>query len=276
MSHVTIRVEELSKRYRRNLPTGEDRLGEVVTAAARKLLALPGRVRDQLRRPAGAAGSGTPADRPGEFWALRDVSFEVRGGEVFGIVGRNGAGKSTLLKVLSRITEPTAGRFGLAGRVGSLLEVGTGFHPELSGRENVFLNGVLLGMSRAEVRRKFDSIVGFAEIDDFLDTPVKRYSSGMQARLGFAVAAHLEPEVLIVDEVLAVGDANFQQKCAKKIREISARDGCTVLLVNHNLHAIRTMCARAVWLDRGRLRAAGAADAVAAAYEADCGLTAAP
>lgn len=272
MSDVTIRAEHLSKRYRRGLPTGEDRLSEVMAGFSRHLLSFSRRLR---HRPVVQPGTGAPppAERAGEFWALREVSFEVKRGEVFGVIGRNGAGKSTLLKVLSRITEPTAGRFGLAGRVGSLLEVGTGFHPELTGRENVFLNGTLLGMSRTEVRRKFDAIAEFAEIDDFLDTQVKRYSSGMQTRLGFAVAAHLEPEILIIDEVLAVGDANFQQKCVRKVQEISSRDGCTVLFVNHNLAAVRRLCHRALWLDKGTVRATGEANQVAARYLEDSGMT---
>ena len=183
-----------------------------------------------------------------DFWALRDVSFQVQRGEVVGIIGRNGAGKSTLLKILSRITEPTQGRVELRGRVASLLEVGTGFHPELSGRENIFLNGAILGMSRAEIRRKFDEIVAFAEVEKFLDTPVKHYSSGMYVRLAFAVAAHLEPEILIVDEVLAVGDAQFQEKCLGKMREVSRQDGRTVLLVSHNMSVILSLCQRALLL----------------------------
>ena len=185
-----------------------------------------------------------------DFWALRDVSFDIQPGEVVGVIGRNGAGKSTLLKILSRITEPSEGRLTLSGRVASLLEVGTGFHPELTGRENIFLNGAILGMSRAEIVRKFDEIVAFAEIERFLDTPVKRYSSGMYVRLAFAVAAHLEPEILIVDEVLAVGDAEFQKKCLGKMHEVS-RGGRTVLFVSHNMGAIQTLCSRAIWLEKG-------------------------
>jgi lipopolysaccharide transport system ATP-binding protein len=186
-----------------------------------------------------------------EFWALRDVNFEVRQGEVLGIIGRNGAGKSTLLKLLSRITEPTTGRITLRGRVASLLEVGTGFHPELTGRENIYLNGAILGMSRAEIRKKFDAIVSFAEVERFLDTPVKRYSSGMYVRLAFAVAAHLEPEILIVDEVLAVGDAEFQKKCLGKMDEVSRRDGRTVLLVSHNMSSIASLASRVLLLVGG-------------------------
>ena len=186
-----------------------------------------------------------------EFWALKGVNFEIREGEVVGIIGRNGAGKSTLLKILSRITEPTAGRVTLRGRVASLLEVGTGFHPELSGRENIYLNGAILGMNRVEIRKKFDEIVAFADIERFLDTPVKRYSSGMYVRLAFAVAAHLEPEILIVDEVLAVGDAEFQKKCLGKMEEVSRRQGRTVLFVSHNLAAVGDLAHRTIYLSNG-------------------------
>lgn len=202
---------------------------------------------------------GKQYSRPGnglagteQFWALRDVGFSVECGEVVGIIGDNGAGKSTLLKILSRITEPTEGRIEIRGRVGSLLEVGTGFHPELSGRENVFLNGAVLGMGKSEVRRKFDEIVAFAEVERFIDTPVKHYSSGMYMRLAFAVAAHLEPEILIVDEVLAVGDAAFQKRCLGKMGEVS-RHGRTVLFVSHNMTAVRTLCTRVVYLSSGRV-----------------------
>ncbi|MEI9962755.1 MAG: ABC transporter ATP-binding protein [Limisphaerales bacterium] len=188
-----------------------------------------------------------------DFWALKDVSFEVKQGEVVGIIGRNGAGKSTLLKILSRITEPTEGRVTIKGRVASLLEVGTGFHPELTGRENVFLNGAILGMSRAEIRKKFDEIVAFAEVEKFLDTPVKRYSSGMYVRLAFAVAAHLEPEILIVDEVLAVGDAQFQKKCLGKMQSVSNKEGRTVLFVSHNMQAVTSLCTAAILLQNGKL-----------------------
>src|SRR6201985_1240165 len=191
-----------------------------------------------------------------KFWALSDVSFNVGQGEVVGIIGRNGAGKSTLLKVLSRITEPSTGHIILYGRVGSLLEVGTGFHPELTGRENVFLNGAILGMRRAEIRARFDEIVEFADIERFLDTPVKRYSSGMSVRLAFAVAAHLEPEILIVDEVLAVGDAAFQRKCLGKMQDV-AQHGRTVIFVSHNMPAVQSLCTRAIWLHQGRIVARG-------------------
>jgi lipopolysaccharide transport system ATP-binding protein len=200
-----------------------------------------------------------------EFWALKDVSLEVKQGEVVGIIGRNGAGKSTLLKILSRITEPTIGRILLRGRVASLLEVGTGFHPELTGRENIFLNGAILGMTRSEVRRKFDEIVAFAEIEKFLDTPVKRYSSGMYVRLAFAVAAHLEPEILILDEVLAVGDTRFQEKCIGQMKNI-ATGGRTVLVVSHNLAAVSQMADRAVLLESGQIAASGSVGDVVSIY----------
>jgi len=199
------------------------------------------------------------------LWALRDVSFEVAPGEVVGIIGRNGAGKSTLLKILSRVTEPTAGLIELYGRVGSLLEVGTGFHPELTGRENVYLNASILGMARREVETKFDEIISFAEIEKFMETPVKRYSSGMYLRLAFAVAAHLEPEILIVDEVLAVGDAAFQRKCLGKMDQV-AKEGRTVLFVSHNMAAVQSLCQRAIWLDQGRVQEDGETGAVVGSY----------
>jgi len=198
-------------------------------------------------------------------WALKDVSFEIQPGEVLGIIGRNGAGKSTLLKILSRITEPTTGRAEIYGRIGSLLEVGTGFHPELTGRENIFLNGAVLGMKRREIARKFDEIVAFAEIDRFLDTPVKHYSSGMYMRLAFAVAAHLEPEILLVDEVLAVGDAEFQAKCLGKMGAV-ASEGRTVLFVSHNLAAVQSLCQRVIWLERGEVAEEGEAGRVVKDY----------
>jgi lipopolysaccharide transport system ATP-binding protein len=188
-----------------------------------------------------------------EFWALKDINFEINQGDRVGIIGRNGAGKSTLLKVLSRITEPTTGRITLNGRVASLLEVGTGFHPELTGRENIYLNGAILGMSRAEIKRKFDEIVDFAEVERFLDTPVKRYSSGMYVRLAFAVAAHLEPEILVVDEVLAVGDAEFQKKCLGKMEDVSNNEGRTVLFVSHNMSAIKQLCTLGILLQNGTI-----------------------
>jgi lipopolysaccharide transport system ATP-binding protein len=199
------------------------------------------------------------------FWALKDINFEIKQGEVVGIIGRNGAGKSTLLKILSRITRPTTGAVDIYGRIGSLLEVGTGFHPDLSGRENVYLNGVILGMKRSEIAKKFDEIVDFAEVEQFLDMPVKHYSSGMYLRLAFAVAAHLDPEILILDEVLAVGDAAFQQKCLSKMKDIS-RDGRTVLFVSHNMSSIQQMCNRVLLIQSGRLREQGIASTVTAHY----------
>ncbi|HWA86987.1 MAG TPA: ABC transporter ATP-binding protein [Opitutus sp.] len=244
MSHPTISVRNVSKKYR---------LGDIGMTTLRDELQ---RRWARLRRNDLALGVKKRrthlADR-GDFWALRDVSFDVQQGDVVGLIGRNGAGKSTLLKILSRITEPTQGEVRIRGRVASLLEVGTGFHPELSGRENIFLNGAILGMSKAEIRRKFDEIVDFSEIGKFIDTPVKRYSSGMYVRLAFAVAAHLEPEILIVDEVLAVGDVAFQRKCLGKVKEISHGQHRTVLFVSHNMNAIENICTRAVMLRQGQL-----------------------
>lgn len=217
-----------------------------------------------MRNPVKALAGGRPAAE--DFWALKDVSFDVKQGESVGIVGRNGAGKSTLLKILSRITEPTTGRLVLRGRVASLLEVGTGFHPELTGRENIFLNGALLGMHRSEIRSKFDEIVAFAEVDKFLDTPVKRYSSGMYVRLAFAIAAHVQPDVLIVDEVLAVGDAVFQQKCLGRMSELSSRQHTTVLFVSHQMEALLRLCQRGILLHQGRVVAEGTMEAVSREY----------
>ncbi|MBS4033325.1 MAG: ABC transporter ATP-binding protein [Ignavibacterium sp.] len=205
-------------------------------------------------------------DSKEDFWALKDVSFEIKQGERVGIIGRNGAGKTTLLKLLSRITEPTTGKITLKGRVASLLEVGTGFHPELTGRENIFLNGAILGMSKVEIKRKFDEIVDFAEIEKFLDTPVKRYSSGMYVRLAFAVAAHLEPEILIVDEVLAVGDAQFQKKCLGKMEDVSNKEGRSVLFVSHNMGAIRSICNRIIFIDKGEVKLDGESSSVISTY----------
>ena len=201
-----------------------------------------------------------------EFWALRDINFEIAQGDRVGVIGRNGAGKSTLLKLLSRITEPTTGRISLGGKVASLLEVGTGFHPELSGRENIFLNGAILGMRRAEIRKKFDEIVEFAEVEKFLDTPVKRYSSGMYVRLAFAVAAHLEPEILIIDEVLAVGDAQFQKKCLGKMEDVSKKEGRTILFVSHSMSTVTSLCNRAILLESGMVRKDGDTASTILAY----------
>jgi len=241
-----ISLENLSKRYVIGHQTRHDTLRDALTHGVRR-----------FGRLFGSGDRGLAAGRE-EFWALRDVSFEVRRGEVLGIIGRNGAGKSTLLKILSRITEPTGGRAAIRGRVASLLEVGTGFHPELTGRENIFLNGAILGMGRLEIRRKFDEIVAFAEVERFLDTPVKHYSSGMYVRLAFAVAAHLEPEILIVDEVLAVGDLAFQKKCLDRMQAISARELRTVIMVSHNLNSVLQLCTRVAYLAGGRLTGLGA------------------
>jgi lipopolysaccharide transport system ATP-binding protein len=248
-----IRVENLSKCYRVNHEEGR-----VPYRTLREdLLRLAAKPWRWLRRQTGRQTE--------DFWALKEVSFDVRPGEVIGIIGRNGAGKSTLLKILSRITHPTRGKVRLRGRVGSLLEVGTGFHPELTGRENIVLNGVILGMGRREIARKFDEIVAFAEIEKFLDTPVKRYSSGMYVRLAFAVAAHLEPEILIVDEVLAVGDAAFQKKCLGKMRDV-VEGGRTILFVSHNMVAVGQLCDRCLWLDEGVLNRQGPVAEVVDAY----------
>ena len=258
---VVIRAEGLGKRYELGHAAERERyvaLRDVLMRGAHGVLR---RTADMLRGRA-----VIPGDTVEEFWALRDVSFEVKRGEVLGIIGRNGAGKSTLLKILSRITEPSEGRVTIKGRVASLLEVGTGFHPELTGRENIFLNGAILGMTRAEIRRKFDEIVAFAEIERFLDTPVKRYSSGMYVRLAFAVAAHLEPEILVVDEVLAVGDAEFQNKCLGKMDEVAREDGRTVLFVSHNMGTLTSVCASAILLEGGRIREIGAAGKIVESY----------
>jgi lipopolysaccharide transport system ATP-binding protein len=255
MSEAIISVENLSKCYKigRHATQG-DGLRHVLEQA--------------VRAPLGWFRPGARAERAKteDFWAVKDLSVEINRGEMVGIIGRNGAGKSTFLKLLSRITEPTSGTIKLRGRVASLLEVGTGFHPELTGRENIFLNGAILGMSRVEIRKKFDEIVAFAEIDKFLDTPVKRYSSGMYVRLAFAVAAHLEPEILIVDEVLAVGDAEFQKKCLGKMEDVSSKDGRTVILVSHQMPAIQNLCTRCILMDKGRLVMQGGTEEIVNSY----------
>jgi len=269
MSDVVISVEGLGKKYRIR-HQGAPKYVALRDVVANKFTTPIRWVRDKRRSGNGSQSPGflpqspTPASRE-DFWALRDVSFEVKQGEVVGIIGRNGAGKSTLLKILSRITEPTVGRVQLEGRVSSLLEVGTGFHPELTGRENVFLNGAILGMTRAEIKRKFDEIVAFAEVERFLDTPVKWYSSGMYVRLAFAVAAHLEPEILIVDEVLAVGDAAFQKKCLGKMSDV-AKQGRTVLLVSHNMGVVGTLTQRCIYLCNGRIAESGSSREIVQAY----------
>jgi lipopolysaccharide transport system ATP-binding protein len=255
MNESIISVENLSKRY---LIGRHIQKGDGLRHALEGMLRAPFAMlkREERRKRA----------KTEEFWALRDLNLEVKQGEMLGIIGRNGAGKSTLLKLLSRITEPTTGRIRLRGRVASLLEVGTGFHPELTGRENIFLNGSILGMTRLEIKRRFDEVVAFAEIDKFLDTPVKRYSSGMYVRLAFAVAAHLEPEILIVDEVLAVGDAEFQKKCLGKMEDVSTKQGRTVLLVSHQMPVIQNLCTRCVLMDSGRIVNEGKTDMIVADY----------
>jgi lipopolysaccharide transport system ATP-binding protein len=252
MSAPAIRIEGLWKEY----TIGGRQAGTSFREALVDALSSP------LRRLRAAGSNGAEANR---FWALQDVNLEIAPGDVVGIIGRNGAGKSTLLKILSRITEPSTGRVEIKGRVASLLEVGTGFHPELSGRENIFLNGAILGMSHTEIKRKFDEIVAFADVEKFLDTPVKRYSSGMYVRLAFAVAAHLEPEILVVDEVLAVGDAEFQKKCLGKMGEVAVH-GRTVLFVSHNMAAVRTLCKSAISLKQGEIAHSGSTAYVLSAY----------
>jgi lipopolysaccharide transport system ATP-binding protein len=248
--HIAIRIENLGKRYK----IGAQRRGyRTLRDTLTRALSFP------FRR------NSRPAEATSDFWALEDVSLEIKPGEVVGIIGRNGAGKTTLLKILSRITEPTTGRVEVYGRVASLLEVGTGFHPELTGRENIYLNGAILGMRKAEIDRKFDEMVAFAEVERFIDTPVKHYSSGMYVRLAFGVAAHLEPEILLVDEVLAVGDAAFQEKCLGKMNDV-AKGGRTVLFVSHNLQAIRQLCDQVYLLDAGHLLTKGPPDRVIATY----------
>jgi lipopolysaccharide transport system ATP-binding protein len=268
MSDIAIRVENLSKQYRigrkqEKYPTLRDNLADAFMSPFRRAGKL-------LRGQATGA-----AELDETIWALKEVSFEIECGEVVGIIGRNGAGKSTLLKVLSRITEPTEGYADVYGRVGALLEVGTGFHQELTGRENIYLNGAILGMKRAEIERKFDEIVAFAEVERFIDTPVKHYSSGMRLRLGFAVAAHLEPEILLIDEVLAVGDVRFQKKCLNKMQDVG-QQGRTVLFVSHSMPAITRLCERTILLDEGRVLEDGPSHQVVSAYlNAGLGTTAA-
>ncbi len=259
MTQTVIKVENLSKKYAithqaQNLNNYKTLRGAITEAA--------NSVANKLKPNSQKEFRSTTED----FWALKDVSFEIKQGDRIGIIGRNGAGKSTLLKILSRITEPTNGSIRIKGRVASLLEVGTGFHPELTGRENIFLNGAILGMAKAEIQRKFDEIVAFAEVEKFLDTPVKRYSSGMYVRLAFAVAAHLEPEILIVDEVLAVGDAQFQKKCLGKMQDVSKNEGRTVIFVSHNMDAIQRLCSQCVMLERGRVTAQGDTESILVSY----------
>jgi lipopolysaccharide transport system ATP-binding protein len=256
MTDTVIRAENLGKRYR---------LGE-----REPYLALRDVLARAVSAPVRLLGSRAPAlsdGNRGHIWALKDVSFEVRQGEMLGIIGRNGAGKTTLLKILARVTRPTEGHARLKGRVGSLLEVGAGFHPELTGRENVFLSGAILGMSKSEIERKFDEIVAFAEVEKFIDTPLKHYSSGMLMRLAFAVAAHLEPEILLVDEVLSLGDIQFQKKCLGKMGDV-AKSGRTLLFVSHQMNQVRRLCERAIWIDGGGIRQQGPTGPVLGAYEA--------
>jgi len=257
MTHLAIRVDNLGKQYQLGLrEQGYRTFREAIVDAA----AAP------LRRFRHLSGSSREVER---IWALKDVSFEVEPGEVVGIIGRNGAGKTTLLKILTRITEPTTGRAEIRGHVGSLLEVGTGMHPELTGRENIFLNGAIFGMPRASIKRRFDEIVDFSGVEKFLDTPVKRFSSGMRVRLAFAVAAHLEPEILLIDEVLAVGDAEFQKKCLGKMGDV-ASGGRTVLFVSHNMGAIRSLCKGCHWIEKGRIALSGGTEEVVASYMDYC------
>jgi lipopolysaccharide transport system ATP-binding protein len=248
---IVIRAENVSKRYRISHLAGQGTLRDTMHHAAR-LAWRRLRWNTRLTRE--------------DFWALRDVNFEIKRGDVVGVIGRNGAGKSTLLKLLSRITEPTSGRISIQGRMASLLEVGTGFHPDLSGRDNIYLNGALLGMKRAEIRAKFDEIVTFAEVERFLDTPVKRYSSGMYVRLAFSVAAHLEPEILIIDEVLAVGDAAFQKKCLGKINQVSRDAGRTVIFVSHSMGVVANLCRQAIFMERGQVVRTGPVGEIVGAY----------
>lgn len=254
MSEVIIKVENISKSYflRHQQAEKYTALRDVITHKVKSLFS--------------SANDNEKFQSREEFWALKDISFDVKQGDRIGIIGRNGAGKSTLLKILSRIVEPTKGRISMNGRVASLLEVGTGFHPELTGRENIFLNGSILGMGKKEIRKKFDEIVDFAGVERFLDTPVKRYSSGMYVRLAFAVAAHLEPEILIVDEVLAVGDAEFQNKCLGKMDEVSKTEGRTVLFVSHNMGAINALCNSAILLDKGMIKSIGKTENITGMY----------
>jgi ABC-type polysaccharide/polyol phosphate transport system ATPase subunit len=256
MSHIAIHLESLGKRYRiggrARYRTMRDCLANALRSPAR-----------WFRADAASASKGGPR----YIWALRNVSFDLQEGEVLGLIGRNGAGKTTLLKILSRVTQPTEGSAEIRGRVGSLLEVGTGFHPELTGRENTFLNGAILGMGKKEIERKFDDIVAFAEVADFIDTPLKHYSTGMQMRLAFAVAAHFEPQILLVDEVLAVGDLSFQKKCLAKMGEV-AHAGRTIVFVTHQMNQIRRLCEKAIWMDGGTIRQAGPTAEIVGAYEA--------
>ncbi|NCU05939.1 MAG: ABC transporter ATP-binding protein [Chitinophagaceae bacterium] len=260
MSNTVIKVENLSKQYR----LGQVSTGTISHDLNRWWHSVRGKEDPYLK--IGEANDRTQKGSSEYVWALRDINFSVKHGEVLGIVGKNGAGKSTLLKILSRTTSPTTGIVKIKGRVASLLEVGTGFHPELSGRENIFLNGAILGMTKKEIKQKFDEIVDFAGVERYIDTPVKRYSSGMYVRLAFAVAAHLEPEILIVDEVLAVGDAEFQKKCLGKMKDVSEKDGRTVLFVSHNMEAIQNLCTHAILINQGKVTIDGTVSQVVKGY----------
>nr|UXE45145.1 vitamin B12 import ATP-binding protein BtuD [uncultured bacterium] len=257
--HTVIRAERLGKKYLIGHQVQRERYTALRDVIARRVTSIRGSAANLFRKRA------MRATQEEEFWALKDVDFDIGQGDVVGIIGPNGAGKSTLLKILSRVTEPSEGRVTIAGRVGSLLEVGTGFHPELTGRENIYLNGAILGMSRAEINRKFDEIVDFAGVAKFLDTPVKRFSSGMYVRLAFAVAAHLEPDILVVDEVLAVGDAEFQKKCLGKMSDV-AKCGRTVLFVSHSMGAVASLCETALLLQNGQVKAVGRTDKIIEEY----------
>ena len=263
MSDLAVKIENICKKYILNheKPQKYTALRDILTNKVKF-------IGNKIVSPFSTRVLSPAYNSKEEFWALNDISFEIKKGERIGIIGRNGAGKSTLLKVLSRITEPTSGRISTKGRVASLLEVGTGFHPELTGRENIFLNGAILGMRKAEIKSKFDEIVAFAEVEKFLDTPVKFYSSGMYVRLAFAVASHLEPEILVVDEVLAVGDFAFQKKCLGKMNDV-AKGGRTVLFVSHNMAAIRSLCESAIWIDSGKIIKEGSANEVIKSYVKD-------
>ena len=257
---VVIKVEDLSKQYRLGLVS----TGSIAHDVNRMLYRIRGKEDPYLK--IGEENERTSKGSSEYVWALRDINFEVRQGEILGIIGRNGAGKSTLLKILSRTTTPTTGSVKIKGRVASLLEVGTGFHPELSGRDNIFLNGAILGMTKKEIARKFDEIVDFAGVERYIDTPVKRYSSGMYVRLAFGVAAHLEPEILIVDEVLAVGDAEFQKKCLGKMKDVSGKDGRTVLFVSHNMTAMNSLCDSVIYMRNGKISQIGETTEIINAY----------
>lgn len=260
MSNTVIQVDTLWKEYRLGVISHHTLAKDLQSRWARM------RGKEDPNLPLTVNSGSNEAHGDERFWALQDVSFEVKQGEILGIIGRNGAGKSTLLKILSQVTTPTKGEVRYKGRIASLLEVGTGFHPELTGRENIFLNGAILGMNKAEIKRKLDEIIAFAEVERFIDTPVKRYSSGMYVRLAFAVAAHLEPEILIVDEVLAVGDAQFQKKCLGKMEDVSVREGRTVLFVSHNFNMINLICNNAILLEEGKICSIGPPSNIISAY----------